>query len=154
LNLDDYSLQESTLFDLGLNLYGEGESSCENGDVLISGIDGDFGLVMDSPYITSGTGSMSLAFSDGLVTLSEDSGIFDGLLPGIGTSSEAISFHLGDLSGEINIDFDYGPDNVNGFDATGAFGNSGFVEDIPEPFTLVLLGIGAIGLRAKRRQAA
>ena len=154
LNLDDDSLQESLLFDLELNLYGEGKSSCENGDVLISGIKGDFGLVMESPYITSGTGSMSLAFSDGLVTQSEATGIFAGLLPGIGTSSDAISFHLGDLSGDINIDFDYGPDNVNGFDATAAFGNGGFAEDVPEPFTLALFGIGAIGLRARRRQAA
>jgi len=154
LNLDDDSLQESLLFDLELHLNGEGRSSCENGDVQISGMDGDFSLVMESPYITSGTGSMSLVFSDGLVTQSEATGIFDGLLPGIGSASDAISFHLGDSSGDINIDFDYGSDNINGFDATAVFGNAGQAEDVPEPLTLVLLGIGAIGLRARRRQAA
>ena len=156
LNLDDNTYQTSRLFDLEVNLNGPGTSTDENGNITISGRDGSFSLVMDSPYITSGIGTITLSFSGGLVTESDATGIYAGLLPGVGSGSDAISFHIGDGQGNVDIDFDYGPDNVNGFDADATFANSGSWSEVPEPSTLTLLGIGAVGLLAydwRRRMA-
>jgi hypothetical protein len=139
-----------------VNLNGPGTSTDENGNITISGRDGSFSLVMDSPYITSGIGTITLSFSGGLVTESDATGIYAGLLPGVGSGSDAISFHIGDGQGNVDIDFDYGPDNVNGFDADATFANSGSWSEVPEPSTLTLLGIGAVGLLAydwRRRMA-
>lgn len=157
LDLDTMAMVSSQLFDLDLTLGNGGSSSYLNGDVTISGTDGMFTLAMDSPYITSGTGTIVLGFSNGLVTESEATGIFAGLLPGVGSDSSAIGFHLGDINGAFDIEFDFGavPGNVNGYDFQAQYDNSAFVEAVvPEPCSVLLAGAGLltslIGLRKSK----
>lgn len=150
LNLDDLTTVSSRLFDLDLTFDQGGSSSYVDGDMTISGTDGRFTLFMDSPYITSGRGTIEIDFLNGFITRSVGTGIFSGLPPGVGSDSSAISFHLGDTNGAFNIDFDFGsvPSNVNGYDFQALYGTSAFVEAaaVPEPSTLLLLGSSLLGL--------
>ena len=142
-DLDTNTTQSSRLFDLDVQLPAAGSSTMFNGELTISGTDGSFSLNQLSQYLVNGTGMMSLTFQNGIVTQSIDSGIYDGLLPAVGTSSLAIGFHLGDAGGNINLDFDFGPSNTSGYDMTAQLGNSAFVE-VPEPGTFVLAILGLL----------
>ena len=147
-------LQESRLFDLELHTLGASSSTMANGNVTISGLNGTFTLNQLSPFLTAGTGQMVLDFQNGMVTFSQDSGIYDGLLPPVGASSSNISFHLGNASGEINLDFDFGPANTAGYQASAQFGNSALVDQagVPEPGMVFLLACtGIVGLVVRHR---
>lgn len=159
LNLDDNSLLEANLFDLDMDITNGGDSSYENGDLFISASDGSFSLVMDSPYITTGTGSISISFAGGIITGVTADGIFGSLspdLPVIGGSSMGFGFHLGDAEGAFDIGFDFGAeDNVLGYDFQGRLGGDAMIEDflVPEPasWTLMVAG-GALITRIRRNR--
>jgi hypothetical protein len=152
LDLDDGSTLTDQLWSLDFDLGENTQASWSNGDVSFSGSAGGLEIVMDSPYITSGTGTLRLRFDNGLVTESYTSGVFTGLLPAVGASSSPIAFHFGDVNGDVNIDFDFGGENTNGYNVAAEFGASGsFSEAAPEPTTAVLLGAGLLALGAFRR---
>jgi hypothetical protein len=140
-DLGTQASQSSRLFDLDLKLQGGGTSDMTNGNVTISGVEGTFTLTQVSPYLTAGMGEMVLDFHNGMVTFSQDSGIYNGLLPPVGSSSTNIAFHLGDASGAINLDFNFGAPNTAGYNATAGFTNSGSVDEagIPEPSGILML---------------
>jgi hypothetical protein len=162
LDLDDGSLLSSTLFDLDLDVSDGGDSTYHNGDLFISGAEGSFTLFMDSPYITSGTGSIEIHFSGGLITSAVSSGIFSSLLlPSVDSSSMGFGFHLGDDTGAFDISWDFGAEpegeNILGYEFHGRFGGDALIEadevqPIPEPAALSLVGLGLISLSRMRRK--
>lgn len=136
-----------------------GVISWENGHVSVNGTNGLFSVVIDSPFITSindtpnTSGILTAEFIDGLMTTSITSGIFSGLLPAVGETAD-FSFSFGDANGAITMDFDFGPENTNGYDFEVNWSGSGRVADVPEPETsfLVLLGLASLGLMGRRRK--
>ncbi len=152
-DFDNGLIQDATLWNTGIDLEGAGTSTWVGGDLHIDGADGSFFLTMDSPYLTSGIGSMSVTFAGGKIVTSDDSGIFDGLLPAVGASSNGFDIPIGDSNGDIDMEFDFGPDNTNGFDMGVSFDTGGFAEATPEPATLVALGLGAIAVTRRRKKA-
>lgn len=154
LNLDTGEIQSSTLWDSQVTLAGKGLSAWENGRIQVDGLNGEFFVTLESPYITSGTGSMRLQFEGGLVILSEDSGIFDGLLPSIGALAQ-LDMAFGDAMGTIDIDFDFGADNTNGFDLTAVVSSDAEASAaVPEPASLWLAIAALLGLMRCRRSAS
>ena len=152
LNLDTGEMQSSRLWDSRITLNGMGSSTWQDGRIVLDGIDGEFFVALESPFITSGTGSMRLLFENGFVTLSEDSGIFDGLLPTIGELSQ-MDFAFGNAAGNISIDFNFGADNNNGFVMSGASSSEASESAaIPEPASGWLAILAAlIGLAVTRQ---
>ena len=152
LNLDTGETQSSRLWDSRITLNGMGSSTWQDGRIVLDGIDGEFFVALESPFITSGTGSMRLLFENGFVTLSEDSGIFDGLLPTIGELSQ-MDFAFGNAAGNISIDFNFGADNNSGFVMSGATSSEASERAaIPEPASGWMAILAAlIGLAVTRQ---
>ncbi len=159
VDLDTGDIIESELFSFVVDLHGPGSASWLDGVVEVDGMAGSLSIEMESPFITTGTGSLSLDFANGLITTSDDTGIFDGLLPGVGAPSN-FSFNLGGTDGFVDIGYDFGPENINGYDIMVDLSAEAIVQEaVPEPSTIALLGIGLAGLagaevRRRRKKKA
>jgi len=123
------------------------------GQFVVNAHDADFSIVMESAFGLS-RGSLFLEIRGGLVTRSDDTGLFDGLLPSLGTlgsfslplGSITVDYDLGDLDrfGQRNLDLEFG---FSG-------GGEAFAQRISEPWTLPLLALAMLGAIARpaRRQ--
>ena len=151
IDLDLGSEINSDLFSFDVDLLGMGMAAWQNGIVKVDGQAGHISIMMDSPYITTGTGRIDLTFAGGVVTASDDSGVFDGLLPAVGSAS-TFSFALGDANG-IDIGFDFGDANVAGYSINLDIGVEAQVAEVPEAGTHALMALGlAVGLVAVRQR--
>lgn len=149
-DLDTDLLLTSDLFSFIVNLSDEGGASWKDGTVTVDGLAGNVLIEMDSPFITTGVGRLYAEFANGLISVSEDSGVFDGLLPGLGAAS-SFSFGLGGSEG-INIGFDFGDENLLGYSFNVDFGVEARVAEMPEQTTTAgMLGLGLTALHAARR---
>lgn len=138
---DGHQLLDEMLWDIkvdiarGTALWGDG------GKVSIDGGTGSgtFSIVMDSPYLTSATGSLSVSWANGLITASDDSGTWDGLLPAVGAPA-AFNINLGDADGGFDIGYDFTSEFGSGdFGIQATVGASGAAEEaVPEPATIVV----------------
>lgn len=153
-NLDLGTEINSDLFSFDVDLREMGMAAWQNGIVKVDGQAGHISIVMDSPYITTGTGRLDLTFEGGVVTASDDSGVFDGLLPMVGAASN-FSFALGDANG-IDIGFDFGDANVAGYSVNLDIAVEAQVAEVPEASTHALMALGLAGglvaLRQRRRE--
>lgn len=154
INLDLGSEITSDLFSFEVDLREMGMAAWQNGIVKVDGQAGHISILMDSPYITTGTGRIDLRFEGGVVTASDDSGVFDGLLPMVGAAS-TFSFALGDANG-IDIGFDFGDTNVAGYSVNLNIGVEAQVAEVPEVGTHALMALGLaaglVALRQRRRE--
>ena len=116
-NLDTGHRLDDHLFDLQFHLGPGGSGSWEDGRLQLDGFDGSFYVSIEGNYLTSPKGSMLLEFDPaGRVTRSEDSGVFNGLLPLVNESARLdllVSDYVGEKDGTINLDFDFGMESGN-----------------------------------------
>jgi hypothetical protein len=140
-----------TLLDIESNITGgSGLVDWTDGVLTISGraLSGNFLIDISSPY-TRQQGNVQFSFANGIVTSSMATGMFSGLLPGVGNSAIG-AFALGDT----NLDYDFGFGS-NDIGLNLGFGNGGEAQDaIPEPATWAFLiaGFGAVGGVMRRRR--
>ena len=148
MNLDTLEIFQSRLFEVDVQVSNGAQASWVDGLVTMDGLQGSGSLLVNmvSPFITSPQGMLSVAFANGIVTDSTDTGVFDGLLPSVG-SQALFDFMVGN-AGDIDIGFDFGPTNVNGFQFDVDLGAGGVVS-APEPGTLLLIFTGTAGLVAR-----
>lgn len=155
LDLDTNQTSISRLLDIGFDSDDNSQISWQDGSVNLSGSNLTFYVNMTSPFITSSQGTLRLTFKDDIVSESEDTGIFDGLLPSVGSPANA-SFQIGDSQGDINIDYDFGSTNTNGYQFDIGLSGDGAIEvAIPEPNSILsLLALGTLGAAStlKRKQ--
>ena len=152
LDLDTSLTQDSTFWDTGLTLDGGGSSNWANGNISVNGgPSGSFFITMESPYLTSPQGHIHVAWSGGVITSHDETGIFAGLAPALGLPSN-FGLHVGDASGNVDMNFDFGPDNASGFNMSMNASNSGLVSDpgVPEPATAALGIVGILSLAIGR----
>lgn len=156
LDLDTGLWEESTLWDSLIDIRGAGSSTWEDGRLEIDADEGEFFVTIAGPGITTATGSMHLEFAGGIVTRSEDDGMFDGFLPGLGASSRGIAMMLGDAEGAFDIGFDLGTTSLSGYELTATFANDGEAfAVIPSSSGLaVLAAAGVLTLAARPRRPA
>jgi len=150
-DMDTGVLASTTLWDIGLDLGEGGSSTYENGDLKFhGGGHGSFHLEMESPFLTGDQGHMEMSWDGGVVTSSDDSGVFDGLLPTLGGAAD-LSAHIGDANGNVSLGFDMGGTNVNGYDMGIGFETDGVAEAVPEPGSLAALGLSLASFAGRRR---
>jgi hypothetical protein len=133
-----------TLLDIESNITGgSGLVDWTDGVLTIAGpaLSGNFLIDISSPF-TLQQGIVQFSFAKGIVTSSTATGMFSGLLPGVGDSAIG-SFALGDT----NLDYDFGFGS-NDIALSLGFGNGGEAQDaVPEPsaWAFLIAGFGAIG---------
>jgi len=140
-----------TLLDIESNITGgSGLVDWTDGVLTITGsaLSGSFLIDISSPF-TLQKGRVDFSFAKGIVTSSTTTGMFAGLLPGVGTSAIG-TFSLGDT----NLDYDFGFGS-NDISLDLGFSNGGEAADaVPEPATwfLLLAGFGLVGGVMRRRR--
>jgi hypothetical protein len=147
LDADGGVLLEELFFDMAFNVE-RWDLPAEVGwsdDTLIYSniIDGRLWITSDNAYVDpSCRGTALLEIRDGLITQSEDTGIFDGLLPTVGSpgtfsipfpSEIVLNYELPNLGSFVEFDLGHGL--------------------APEPATLGLLALGGLGALLRRRKS-
>ena len=145
---NDTVLLEETLLDVTIGLSeplpGEEGTYSWTSDILAftNALEGKFSVQANSSYIEAeDRGTAHLVIHGGLVTVSEDTGVFDGLLPSVGASG-TFSVPFANL-----IEFDYVFSEL-GPTMEIDLGQGG----LPEPATLSLLAVGGAALVARRKK--
>lgn len=144
---DDIELLTDTLVDIEHKLHRgtslDSTFGWKDGWLFADGVlDGTFSAVVESPYVPAAErGSALLKIENGIVTESEDSGIFAGLLPGVGTPG---TFNVPFVN-QITLDYSYPNIGENiAIELAGA-------GSAPEPATLSLLMLGGVALLRRRQ---
>ncbi|MCC6678847.1 MAG: hypothetical protein IT436_17095 [Phycisphaerales bacterium] len=151
LDLDTGLLEETTLWDSMITIDGPGTSLWEDGLLQLDAPDGEFYITMDSPFLLSPRGMMRMTFAGGIITSVIDDGIWDGLLPAVGSPSTGIRLNLGDAEGAFDLDFDLGSTSAAGYDMTFDLSNEGQAfEEIPAPGAVLLLALAGVPLLARK----
>lgn len=132
----------------------DGSASFEGGTFSTSGT-GPGSLTINAGHaLIGGTGSITLVWDHAVITSALDDGIFDGLLPSIGTSALLPLFHIGDAEGNVFFDVDLGEETTAGYRWELGLGieNGAGEASVPTPgsTTLALIGIGVLAIRRKR----
>ncbi|MFN9591923.1 MAG: PEP-CTERM sorting domain-containing protein, partial [Pirellulaceae bacterium] len=110
--------------------------------------EGYFSIDLSSPYTTQ-QGSLYIGVDGGLVTTSTDSGMFDGLLPALGTPG-----NFGFLLPYFVLDYDFGNFNGHDLEIVASFSGSGAaLAGVPEPGTILVVSSGMLGMMLRRRRA-
>jgi hypothetical protein len=162
LDLDTGVMVSTVLWDASYLIDGNGVMDWGDGRISFEADEfaaGEFAVLMDSPYLTSGVGGMSFAFEGGVLTASDDWGVFDGLLPAVGAAPTFV-VPFGDADGAIDLDFDLASGfvpklrNVNGYELGVAIENGGEAEAsaIPSPASVSLVAGGLLIAVAPRRR--
>ncbi len=130
-------------------LIGPGSFSWASDTFSVNANDFTFTIDMTNPFILPAEqGSVDFQIRGGIVVASDETGIFAGLLPSVGSSG---SFST-PFSTDLTIDYDFG--GLGGSDpvVTADFGNGGEAT-VPEPGAVFLLGSGRCDIAAGFSQA-
>lgn len=138
---------EGTLISINADVWGSGsqdqEMSWQSGVLQVDVRNADFSLNIGDRF-TLQQGTASFSIRNGLVTVSDDSGIFEGMMPTLGTNG-MFAVPIGNLS--LNVDFGQSASRTS----FSLHGDGEALEAVPEPATGLVL-LGAIGLVRRRRQ--
>lgn len=158
LDLEDGTYLEDTLLDIETTLGKEDQELtypggpddkwlCENNQITVTARYATLLVDISSPY-TVQQGTATLTIDEGFVVESVDTGMFDGLLPSVGTLADNLSFAF---PSEFTLDYDLGEFNGHELDINLNLGNGGnsTAVEIPEPATLCLLLLGGLALRRR-----
>jgi hypothetical protein len=122
----------------------------DSGLVSVNATDASFDIDIPGTFTTQ-QGALALQIANGLVTVSNDSGMFDGLLPAVGSPGNFSFFATG--AGGLVLDYDTGFFAATDDGTTQValnFLNSGeandAVQDVPEPSALAVMGAALLGL--------
>jgi hypothetical protein len=122
----------------------------DTGLVSVNASDAHFSINIPGNFTTQ-QGALALQIAGGLVTLADDSGLFDGLLPAVGSPGNFSFLAAG--PGGLLLDYDTGffaatDDGKVGINLN--FANSGEANDaaVPEPSSLAGMGAGLLALAA------
>jgi hypothetical protein len=131
---------------------GPGEAWMDGGTFSTGGLGAGSLSIAAGHALMGGTGLISLTWNNGIITSSSDDGIFDGLLPTVGSSSLGALFHIGDAEGVMAFDFDFGDETDAGFawNLDMGVGGEGQGAIVPAPAGAILLS--TLGLWASRRR--
>lgn len=102
--------------------------------------------------LMGGTGSIELRWDHGVITSALDDGIFDGLLPAIGSSALLPLFHIGDAEGNLFFDVDLGAETSAGYRWEMGLGIEGSGAEAIVPTPAGSLALSTLGLWASRRR--
>lgn len=148
-NITGELLFDDVLFDDSLEVVGEGSASWTDNRFSISAQEALFSIEMTSPLLPfDQRGSLLLEIFGGTIVTSEDHGIFDGVLPGVGAPG---TFSI-DLPSEYDFHLDLS--EFSGRDATLGIEcpvNGGTF--VPEPSSLAAVATGLLGLLTLGRRA-
>jgi hypothetical protein len=142
---------ESVLLDISYDIRGLGslEWDSTTGYFSIDAKNAEFHIDITSPF-TLQQGILDLEIVDGLITVANDTGIFDGVLPSVGTPGAFLT-----TLGDITLDYDFGEFGGHDLDIAANFGGGGsaHVVAIPEPssFSIFTAGIALVLGYRKRR---
>lgn len=128
-----------SLLDIDLNLNDTGNLSWGSGGLVIDALNLDFKIDLNSPYLAQ-NGLLDFVISNGVVTRSNSSGMFAGLLPSLGSTG---TFNI-PLS-EFTLDYDLGDFSGHDLDIDFGFSGGGEASAVPEPGTIAA-GIALLGL--------
>lgn len=156
LDLVTGDLIEEVLLDISYDILGLGSFDWDSttGSFSIDAATAEFHIDISSPF-TDQQGTLDLEIANSVITVANDTGIFDGVLPSAG-SPGTFSTTLGD----ILLDYDFGDFGGHDLDITASFsgGGSAYAGIIPEPTSFAiwsLIGLSFVGFGwYRRRQAA
>lgn len=98
---------------------------------------------------TAQSGRIAFTVEDGKIATAEDSGLFDGLLPAVGTSTDDL---LISMPNDFTLDYHIPMAEDDRLSLDLEFSNAGSrFEAVPEPTTLLALGL-ALSLAVRRRR--
>lgn len=147
-SIQDPDTEETILEGTFLDIIADLQGALELDDVAsFTGVtEGVFSINLDSPFINT-SGSLLAEFKDGILTTSNDSGIFDGLLPSVG-SLGTFNFSMPKL--EFSYDLPCFDENVLFFVDSRVSGSARVV--VPEPLTIFGTGMAiCFGAAFKRK---
>lgn len=135
-------------WDVESEVLGASTVDWNNNLLTLTGEAGRFRFIISSPFLTSSPGGLEVRYEGGVIVSTIDDGLFDGLLPAVGTPiGGGIVLPL---SNEYDLDFDFGAENVNGFDIGASIGSDAETA-VPAPGAFGL-GVFAVALGARRRR--
>ncbi|MBL8964725.1 MAG: hypothetical protein KF787_12535 [Phycisphaeraceae bacterium] len=148
VNLDTGETMSSTPWDVATEVEPGSGIAWADDLLSLSGLSGGFSLQLGGPFITSAGGSVLIRFVDGEVVESFADGIFAGILPDVGTLIGG-GLQIG-LLNEYDIDFDFGEQNINGYEMSIGIESDAETE-VPAPSPAVLLVMGVVAGTRRRR---
>lgn len=137
------------VMDMTYEQVGEGMMEW-SGLVTIDAQNASFLIDVSTPFSVQ-QGRLELLISDGIVAVSDDSGMFDGLLPSVGHAGPVV-FSLSEIA--LDLDLSLLPASIDPETVTVDISHVGFALvsiDIPEPSTICLMFSGIAGLSLRRR---
>ncbi|MGK7882477.1 MAG: hypothetical protein AB4060_20605 [Crocosphaera sp.] len=138
---------EEVLLDISFDIFGLGsfEWDSTTSTFMIDAENAEFHIDISSPFTTQ-QGILDLEIANGIITVSNDTGIFDGVLPSVGSPGQ-----FSTTLGEITLDYDFGDFNDNELDITASFSGGGSAQvgiSVPEPSSnwsiIIFLGTLAV----------
>jgi hypothetical protein len=132
---------EEELLSIESEILGDGAMTWEDDQMVINAPGADFTIDMDGPFVIGG-GSLNFQVRDNAVVTSIATGIFAGLLPGLGATGP-FAFSL-----PTNLDLQYNLPTNLGDDVEFDFGGG---SDVPAPGSIACV-IAGIGIALRRRR--
>lgn len=140
--------EEAFLLEYASAEWDFGSVDWSNGMFSISAANWTFEYDVPGEY-TAEQGRLSIEVVDGIVARSQDSGMYDGLLPGVGTPAYNLDLNLPDHTLNFDLSRVLAAGDMMAIHIETSIGGT---DVVPEPATLLGIGIGLSALVRRRRR--